>query len=214
MVRYFPVALRLQGRRCLVVGGGSVATRRIESLLDAGADVRVVALVAGAEIRALAETGRVDLILTPFQSEHLEGMFLVVCAADNPEVNAAVAAEAARRGVLCNDAETPDRGDFVVPSVVRRGDLLITVMTGGGSPALASRLREEMEARYGPEYAAYVALLGEVRACALRDLPDSAQRKRVLTALAQDDSILALLREGRAEEARGRAFRCISSSSA
>jgi precorrin-2 dehydrogenase/sirohydrochlorin ferrochelatase len=211
MTRLFPIAIRIEGRRCVVVGGGAVAARRAEALLEAGGAVTVVAPEACAEIREWAAEGRIAMIEAPYRPAHLDGAFLVVAATDRPEVNAAIAKEARARSVLCNDAEVPDRGDFVVPSILRRGDLLITVTTGGHSPALAARLRDELAERFGPEFEEYVALLGEVRAHVLETIPDARRRRAALGALAREDTILMLIREGRASEARARAFSCISS---
>jgi precorrin-2 dehydrogenase/sirohydrochlorin ferrochelatase len=211
MALYFPIAICLEGRRCVVVGGGAVAARRVESLLEAGGDITVVAPQVCAELKERAETGRIRLLAVPYETAHLAGAFLVVAATSHPQVNAAVAADARACGILCNDAQAPERGNFIVPSVVRRGDLLITVTTGGGSPSLAMRIRDEIAGRYGPEYAAYVALLGEIRTHVLQTIPDPARRRRALAVVAADETILPLLQAGRAGEARERAYSCISS---
>lgn len=214
MARYFPIALSVEGRRCVVVGGGKVAARRVTALLEAGAEVVVIAPEADAVIRQAAAEGRVQLRPEAYQASHLEGMFLVLAATDRPEVNAGVVADARARGLLCNDAEEPERGDFLVPSTVRRGDLLLSVTTGGHSPSLAGRIAEQLAAVYGPEYAGYVALLGEVRRHVLATVADAGRRRAALNRVAADGAILALIREGRADEARARAFQCILSSSA
>jgi precorrin-2 dehydrogenase/sirohydrochlorin ferrochelatase len=126
-------------------------------------------------------------------------------------VNALVCEAARAAGALVNDAETPARGDFVVPSVVRRGDLLIAVTTQGASPALAARIQERLSEQFGEEYGPYVALLAEVRERVMETIPDPAQRRRILRAAAADAEILELIRGGRLDAARARAFACISS---
>lgn len=211
MSAYFPIALRLEGRRCLVVGGGMVAAKRIASLLEAGAEVTVVAPTACAEIHEWAKSKRVRYIVGEYRPEYLEGVFLVVAATNRPEVNMALAADAQERGVLCNDAEDSERGDFVVPSVVRRGDLLLAVTTGGCCPALSARIRAELEATYGPEYGPYVELLGDMRKYVQQASADKAKRREALQKVMDDREILPLLRQGRREDALAKALSCISS---
>lgn len=209
----FPIALRLAGRLCVVVGGGAVAVRRVEALREAEAAVLVVAPAVGETLAEYAAAGHITWRPEPYAVSCLEGAFLVVAATDNPAVNAQVAQDAQERGLLCNDAETPERGDCVIPSLVRRGALLLSVTTGGQSPALAARIRDELAAQYGEEYAAYTALLGEVRAQVLETVSDLARRRTILRALSADTSLLPLLRQGQTGEARKKAFSCILSSS-
>jgi len=204
----YPVALRLAGKVCVVVGGGGVALRRVGGLLEAGARVRVAAPVLSAGLEALAAGNALELLRQPFGPECLDGAFLAIAATDSADVNAEVARACAQRGVLFSDAGESGRGDFVIPAVLRRGALLIAVTTSGCSPSLAARIRDELAARYGPEYADLAEILGEARQRALSTgVPDRGR----LTQLAGDDSLLELIREGRAEEARAKAISCISS---
>jgi uroporphyrin-III C-methyltransferase/precorrin-2 dehydrogenase/sirohydrochlorin ferrochelatase len=160
---YLPIALNIENRRCLVVGGGAVAERKLHALLEAGAKVSVVApdLVAGLE--ALIDLGRIDVVRRPFEPGDVEGAFVVVAATDDPEANAAVAAAARARGILVNAADDPANCDFVTPAVVRRGDVQIAITTGGRSPALARHLRERLERQVPPEYGLLAEALGQVR---------------------------------------------------
>jgi precorrin-2 dehydrogenase/sirohydrochlorin ferrochelatase len=210
---YLPIALKIQGWRCLVVGGGVVAARRAESLLESNAIVTVAAPALCESLLLLAESGRIDHIAELYDAHQLDGIRLVIAATDQPDVNAAVARDAAARRILVNDADDPERGDFVIPAVVRRGDLLISVTTLGSSPSIAKRLRDELAAAYGPEWSDYTALLREIRIRVLAEVEEPARRKQALTALAADESLLELIREGRADEARARALACISPSS-
>ncbi|MDH7571628.1 MAG: bifunctional precorrin-2 dehydrogenase/sirohydrochlorin ferrochelatase, partial [Armatimonadota bacterium] len=146
MAQFYPVALRLEGRRVLVVGAGAVARRKVKTLLACGARVRVVAPEADPELARLAAEGEIELVLRPYRAEDLDGAFLALAAANASRVNAQVAEDARRRGVLVNCADAPDASDFLVAAAVPRGDLLIGIFTGGNSPALARRLREEIEA--------------------------------------------------------------------
>jgi precorrin-2 dehydrogenase/sirohydrochlorin ferrochelatase len=211
MSGYLPIALRLTGRRCLVVGGGELAARRVESLLEAGGEVVVVAPEVCQSLKARVGNREVTHLQSVYEPEHLRGALLVIAATDRSDVNAQVVADAAAAGILCCDAETAERGDFMVPAVVRRGDFILAVTTLGCSPSLAARVRRELEAAYGPEYGELAALLGEAREKALQTVHDAARRRAALTELAGDESLLALLRDGRADEARAKAISCISS---
>ncbi len=210
MIRYLPVAMNVEGWRCLVVGGGTVAARRVESLLEAGALVTVAAPRISPSLARLAESAVIHHVASTYQPALLADIRLVVAATDRPEVNSAVTEDARLRGILVNDAETPERGDFVIPSVLRRDELLISVTTGGGSPALARGIRDRLASQFGPEWGDYVALLRETRQLVLGAVEDAARRKEILNAVASDETLLSLLREGRGDEARARAHSCIS----
>lgn len=210
MNHYFPITLNVQSWRCVVVGGGSVASRRTESLLDAGASVIVVAPTLSQPLRLLAESGRIEHVPVEYDDSYLEGARLVAAATNRPDVNAAVARDAKNRGILVNDAGDPGQGDFLVPSIVRRGALILTATTVGGSPALARRIRDELASQYGPEWERYTLLLSEVRTHVLSTVSEAERRKQILNDIAADRTILVLIREGRADEARARALSCIS----
>lgn len=147
----YPVCLRLAGRAVLVVGGGAVATARVQGLLGAGASVRVVALEASDELRAAAERGELRLERRGFAAADLDGAMLVVAAVDDPRVSAQVASAARARGVLCTVADRPALCDFTMPSVGRRGPITVAVSTSGKAPALAARLRRRFEAQLGAD---------------------------------------------------------------
>jgi len=144
--RYLPVFLRVEGRTCLVVGGGQVATRKARALLAAGAHVVVVAPSWTPTVATLVERGAIDLRPRPFTPEDLEGVFLVVAATDDPTVNETVARAAHERRVLVNVVDAPERGSFLVPATFRRGDALVAISTNGRSPALARWVRRRLEA--------------------------------------------------------------------
>jgi precorrin-2 dehydrogenase/sirohydrochlorin ferrochelatase len=206
----FPLVLNVAGRRCVVVGGGAVAERKTRALLDADARVEVVAPALKATgLMELVAAGRVCHVAAPFMAEHLDGeTLLVIAATDQPNVNAAVAKAARSRCVLVNLAapagEDPNEagGDFVTMATVRRGDLLVALTTGGAGPALAARLRRELDEHFGPEWAAYVALLGEMRGRAKQTLPDEPARTAALRRLAGADHVRQKLADGDAQGAR------------
>jgi siroheme synthase-like protein len=155
----YPIFLDLSGRRCVVVGGGAVAMRKARKLLQAGAEVVVVSPAVLSELESIGA----EIRYRPYEAGDLEGADLAFTATDSREVNAAVAREARERGVLVNSADKPSEGDFAVPSTLRRGGLQVAVSTGGASPTLARRIRKELEASFGPEWAGVVEELEAAR---------------------------------------------------
>jgi precorrin-2 dehydrogenase/sirohydrochlorin ferrochelatase len=179
-VSLFPMFVKLDGRRCLVIGAGSVGEAKIESLLATAASVRVVAPKATSKVREWARGGRIEWHAREYAPADLAGVFLVIAATSSRALHDEIYAEAKSRGVLCNTVDEPERCDFYFPAVVRRGDLQIAISTGGLSPALAQRLRKELEEQFGPEWEAWVARLGRTRE-ELMSLPmPPEQRKRLL----------------------------------
>jgi precorrin-2 dehydrogenase/sirohydrochlorin ferrochelatase len=179
-VSLFPMFVKLDGRRCLVIGAGSVGEAKIESLLATAASVHVVAPKATSKVREWAREGRIEWHARAYTPADLAGVFLVIAATSSRALHDEIYAEAKSRGVLCNTVDEPERCDFYFPAVVRRGDLQIAISTGGLSPALAQRLRKELEEQFGPEWEAWVAQLGRTRE-ELMSLPmPPEQRKRLL----------------------------------
>lgn len=159
----YPVNLKIAGRHCLVVGGGMVAARKVESLLFCGARIVVVSPDAVAAIQRLAEGDRIHWQRRPYRTGDLDGVFLAIAATDRPEVQRQIADDAANLPVLLNSVDDPSICDFQVPSQLRRGELLITISTGGASPAFSRQIRERLEAEFGWEYGPVVDLLGRLR---------------------------------------------------
>ena len=157
------VNLALEGRAAVVIGGGEVAARKVQDLLAAKANVTVIAPHLCDGIVALADEKRIVAHRRPYLTGDLAGAFVAIAATDDEGLNARIAADAAAMNVLVNVVDRPALCTFTVPATVRRGDLTIAVATEGRCPALAGILREELEARYGPEYAELVSLFGEVR---------------------------------------------------
>jgi precorrin-2 dehydrogenase/sirohydrochlorin ferrochelatase len=180
----FPILVRLRARKCVVVGAGEVAASKAEALLAAGARVTVVAPQAGAWVQEQARAARLIWLQREFVPRDLEGAFLVIAATDSPAVNEAVFRASPERGVLCNVVDDPEHCDFFYPAVVRRGALQIAISTGGQSPALAHRLRVELERQFGPEYGPWVEHVGRLRREILaRDMPEE-DRRRLLDEIA------------------------------
>jgi len=162
-IRDYPVYLDIMNRKCLVVGGGSVSTRKVMTLLECGAVVTVVSPVVGPELLELAEAGFIRWEKRTYRSSDLDGMFLVIGATDQKEVNHRIFADSEPLNKLCNIADRPEDCNFILPSVVRRGDLVIAVSTSGKSPAFAKHLRKDLENRFGEEYAEFLRLMGAIR---------------------------------------------------
>ncbi len=179
-----PIFLKLAGRRCLVVGAGNVAQEKILSLLQAEADLTVVSPEALQEIRGHAQAGRLRWEQRVFAPEDLNGMFLVITATSSPEVNRQVYLLAAERKILCNSVDDPPNCDFYFPSLVERGDLQIAISTAGESPALAQRLRREIDALLAPDLDAWLGQLGELRRDILQRYVPGDSRKMLLHELA------------------------------
>jgi precorrin-2 dehydrogenase / sirohydrochlorin ferrochelatase len=200
----YPVALELAGRRAVVIGEEAVAHGKVDGLLRAGAAVTVLAGGPAAELARLEAEPAVQVRRRGWRPADLDGAAVCVAAAGDPAERAAIAAAARARGVLVNVMDDVACCDFAAPAVVRRGELLIAVSTGGRSPALARRLRVELGERYGAEWAEVVELLGEVRAETLPLLPDLAERSRRWQAALDPEELAALVRAGRHEQAAAR----------
>jgi precorrin-2 dehydrogenase/sirohydrochlorin ferrochelatase len=162
-MRYYPIYLDVQNRHCLVVGGGSVGARKISTLLDCGASVTVVGPRISAKLNELAKKTTLIIKKRPFQFSDLKDKFLVIGATDNQELNQQIHAEAERLGILCNIADRPEACNFILPSIVKKGDLVIAISTSGSSPAFAKKLRKDFEKQFGNEYAAFLELMGAIR---------------------------------------------------
>jgi precorrin-2 dehydrogenase/sirohydrochlorin ferrochelatase len=182
--KVFPMFLKLEGRRCLVVGAGTIAEGKIGGLIAADANVRVIAPEATEQVQTWAGEGKIDWERRNFQPSDLQGIFLVVASTSSTPLHEEIFAEAQKLGVLCNIVDVPHLCDFFYPAIVRRGSLQIAISTAGESPALSQRLRKELEQQFGPEYEAWVTAIGEARAeLATRDLTAD-DRKEILHELA------------------------------
>jgi len=207
----YPVNLLVRGRRVVVVGGGRIAARKIEPLLELGADVLVVAPVVNDEVRAWADQGRCSVAVRGFGPDDLDGVQLALTATDDPAVNRAVFEAAEARGIWVNSADDPDNCSFTLLSVVRRSDLVVAIGTGGRSPALAAYLRRTLDEELGPEYATLLDLLSEARE-AMRASGRSSEDADWQRAFRS--GIVDLVRAGRIAEAKELLSTCLSSSSA
>jgi precorrin-2 dehydrogenase/sirohydrochlorin ferrochelatase len=181
----FPIFLKIAARPCIVVGGGNLAESKIEALRAAHARVTVIAPRARPRIIDMAESGEIDWKQREYVEGDLAGSFLVVAATDDPAVNRAIYQEATEKNIICNAVDDPPFCDFYFPSVVRRGDLQIAISTSGASPALAQRLRKEINAQLPLDLGDWVTDLGNLRREVTQIEPLNEERKWLLHELAQ-----------------------------
>lgn len=183
----FPVFIKLEGRPCLVVGAGKIAKAKIDSLLEAGARITVVAPNAEPEIRAFATSDRIVWQKRKYRASDLRGVFLAIAATSNTVVNNSVFVAARRLGILCNAVDDPPNCDFYFPALVRRGDLQVAISTAGESPAFAQRLRRAFESALEQHLGDWLRAIGQIRREILASYPASEARKRALHLLASSD---------------------------
>ena len=182
-MRYYPVGLDIQNRKCLVVGGGSVGTRKVMTLLECGAVVTVVSSDVAEELLELAEKKIIDLKKRPYESSDIDGMFLVIGATDNEELNWQINKDAEHQNKLCNIADRPEVCNFILPSIVNRGNLVIAISTSGKSPAFARKMRQDLEKEFGEEYDKFLELMGAIRKKALSEKHEPEAHKRLFEQL-------------------------------
>jgi precorrin-2 dehydrogenase/sirohydrochlorin ferrochelatase len=193
-MRYYPVHLNIKNRKCLVVGGGSVGTRKVTALLECAASVSVVSPVVSPRLRDLASSRLITLKKRSYQSEDLDGMFLVIGATNDERLNRQISEDAERLNTLCNIADRPEVCNFILPSIVQRDDLVITISTSGRSPALAKKLRKVLENQFGEEYGDFLQLMGAIRKKLLSQSHEPEAHKHLFEQLISSD-LIAMIRD-------------------
>jgi len=162
-MKYYPVYIDISKRKCVVAGGGDVAERKVERLLECGARVVVIGNELTPNLEAMKNEEKISHIPDNYKNDYIEGALLVIGATDRDEINERIYRDSKERGILVNIVDDPAKCDFIVPSVFQQGDLSIAISTGGKSPALARNLREELEQRYGHEYRILLNIMGDIR---------------------------------------------------
>lgn len=197
---YYPVSLNIQGKRCVVIGGGKVALRKVKMLLDCRANVSVISPKPHPDIAKLSKERAIHLIQREYDPRDLKGAVIAIACTDVKEVNRKVADEAKKAGVLVNVADDLEPSDFIIPSFFRRGNLTVSVSTSGVSPALARKIRMKLEKSFGEEYASLLSLIGEVRSILKEKgyIVDAEAWQEALDL----DLLIQLLRSGQWEEAK------------
>jgi precorrin-2 dehydrogenase/sirohydrochlorin ferrochelatase len=198
-MKYYPIFLRVAQRPCLVVGGGAVAAQKVVALLRAEAVVTVVSPELTAALRALAATGRIQHHARPYVAGDVRGFVLVYAATGEESVDRQIAAEAAAAGTLINIVDRPELCGFIAPAILERGDLIIATSTSGAVPAMAKRIRQDLESIFGEEYAVALQVLGRVRQQLAHSTRTPAERRRIVTALVASP-LVELLRAHKAAE--------------
>lgn len=205
---YYPAILDIAGRRALVVGAGNVGEGKIAGLMSAAAEVKVVSLTATAQVRHWADEGKVELEVRPYEGSDLEGCFLVIAATEDNETNVRVFENAEQRQMLCNVVDVTHLCNFILPSIVRHGDLAIAVSTGGASPALARRIRLSLGECYGDEYAVALKLLGALREELKAAYPAPDERKVIFERMVYS-GFVDMVRRGDVDAIEAWVQRCI-----
>lgn len=195
------ISLDLTSKKCLVVGGGNVAERKVLSLLECGALVYVVSPDLTPVLKSLFEESLIQYRQGKYQSSDLADKFLVIGAAGTETVNRQVADDCAQRNLIVNIVDDPTKGSFFVPASLKRGSLTIAVSTGGKSPLLARKIKEELENAYGTHYEEFLDLLGYLREDVIKNVADPEKKKKILENLVNDD-VLNMLKEGRIDSAK------------
>jgi precorrin-2 dehydrogenase len=199
---FYIACLKLKGRRCVVIGGGEIGLEKIEGLLACDGDVTLIAPRAHAALQELAHEGSIRWEQREYAgAEDLEGIFMAIAATDDTEVNIRVWEDAERRAMLVNVVDVPPLCNFILPAIVRTGSLAIAISTAGASPALAKRMKREIAAQFGPEYARLAVLLNEVRGWAKSTLPTYGERKEFFEGIVGGDPDPIELLRGQAGEA-------------
>jgi len=188
-MKYYPVHLDINNRNCLVVGGGGVGTRKVKTLLDCGARVTLVSPKVSPQLRDLAASGDIILKERSYQSDDLSNMFLVIGATDDEKLNKQISSDADRLNTLCNIADRPEVCNFILPSIVHRDDLVITISTSGQSPAMAKKLRKSLENQFGKEYGTLLRLMGAIRKKLLQQAHEPEAHKPLFEQLLNSDLI-------------------------
>ncbi|MGO4349578.1 bifunctional precorrin-2 dehydrogenase/sirohydrochlorin ferrochelatase [Paenibacillus sp. MCAF9] len=187
----YPIFMQLKGRRCVIIGGGSVAQRKLQGLLAAGADeIWVISPSLTPQIVCLASEGKIRWFQREYNDGDLAGASLVFAATNDKRLNAEIAAAADRLRILVNAVDNADKGSFISPSIVRRGDLLLAVTASGASPALSQQIKKELAALYGPEYEEITIVLRRFREKVLNSLHDEQERQSVLKLAAEEAASL------------------------
>lgn len=198
---YLPIMVDVRGRRCVVVGGGTIAQRKISTLLRQGALVTVISPQLTGQLRRCARQGRVRHMARAFRRSDVRGAWLVYAATNDRLANQRVAEAAAAQRIFTNVVDTPSLCSFIMPALLQRGDLVVAVSTRGGSPALAKKVREELATEIGPAYGRMLTLLRSLRSRTAEELTSYQARKRFFAELIEGD-VFRLVRAGKGKAAR------------
>ncbi len=210
MTHLFPIYLDLSGKNCLIIGGGPVAERKVENLLEYEVNIKIVSPQVEKRIKEWSLDGSITWLPREFEEHDLDEIFMVFVATNYGSINQWVVELCRQRGILANAVDDPPNCDFFVPSLIRHNSLVVAISTEGKSPLFARKLREELEEIITPEYGEFVEILGELRTQIKKGVLDIEMRRKIFENLVNSD-ILSLLKAGEKEKARERIEQCMSS---
>ncbi len=192
-MKYYPAYLDLNKRKAVVVGGGSVAERKVLSLIKAGAEIKVISPMITERLQKLKDQGLISHVRRTYRKGDVNGAFIVIAGTSSAEVNTRIASDAAH---LVNVVDLPSEGNFIVPSVVKKGPLTIAISTEGASPAVSKAIRKEIEKNYGKDFALYLRFVEKVRKQAIENITDQKKREKFLKSLASEEAFSILRSKG------------------
>ncbi len=197
-MRYYPVFLDLRNKKAVVIGGGSVAERKALTLLSCNADVSIISPKITRRLKRLAKEEKVEYIKKGYKNKDIKDAFLVIAATNDKKINEAVARTVEKNRCLLNIVDKPESSNFIVPSLISRGDLTIAIATGGKTPALSKQIRKELQQIYGREYEVFIKTMGKVREKVLKSVPSEKARRLIFNKLVHSN-IIGLLKKGNRE---------------
>ena len=201
MSKYYPINLNLKNKKCLVAGAGRVAERKVTRLLECGAHVLVIGLTATPGLKALAKKKKIILKKRHVDTRDLNGATLVILATGDRKINSLISSYCRKKGILVNVVDSPARCNFILPSVISRGDLTISISTAGISPTLSKKIRQGLEKRFGGEYAAFLRIMKRMRLGVIKRIKNPELRKAFFERALKPD-IFGLLKRNKTARAR------------
>lgn len=189
MSKLYPILLKLENKPVLVIGGGKVAERKVSSLLECEAKVFIISKDLTQGLKKLLDEKKISYLASDFSPEHLNDKFLVIVATNNAKLNKDIAKTVKQRGILVNVVDQPSECNFFVPSILRRGDLIIAISSSGKSPAFSKAIRKELESRYGPEYGIFLDMIGAIRSILISGGYSKERKEKVFKELLESDMI-------------------------
>ena len=209
MNNYFPINLNLKDKKCFVIGGGNVAERKVFSLLECEAEIKVVSHEFTPELIDLAFENKIICFERSFEIDDLNDVFLVICATNDEKLNNQIACECEKRNILVNVVDDPEKCNFLVPAILRQGSLGISISTSGISPTLSRKIKEDLAEYFGPEYAEFLEIMRDIRYNVIAKCKDAEKRKRVFESLVYSD-ILNLIKNKENQQIEERIKQCLS----
>lgn len=206
--KYYPVGLNIRGKKCMVIGAGRIAQRKVKRLLGYGARVSVISPESTLALKKLAKERKISLKSKSVKLKDLKGAYLVISATENGKVNSLIYSYCRKKNILFNVVDSPKQCTFILPSVLTRGNLNISISTGGISPALSKKLRQDLEKMFGNEYAKFLSIMKTLRPKVIKEIKDPKTRKAFFKK-AVDLGLLNILKRNKGSKAKQRLQRLL-----